>query len=314
MSTLTQALATALELSGEPQLPTVEPSLLTEPTNVITSEIVGATDGLTDFEKIRLRIALENAAQQIQEELDAETKAENVQRLIPQVDAIVSQVNSWTIDQETEIGVKDNTGSPIYELQVVINSFKQEGLLGDETATDLLNYLTSTEQFDWLSNHPSLEHALSKLAPEAYETYTLQAEHAAEIAALSNQNGITTQAYNDLIASEFERCTGEIIDLSSTDPFADILQEFQAFDQIVDEETEAYDLVAEAINGACGHYLDLVQDEEVKAELVSSLASRLEQPLKDAVQDGIKTANTTHTAKSFISGMNFSNWLNRMFP
>ena len=135
---------------------------------------------------------------------------------------------------------------------------------------------------------------------------------ATEITGLEVQLDRQTQALNDFISEEFERCTGEAIDLSDANPFADILQDFQAYDQVAEEQSEAYVRVADAIQAACGHYLDRIEDPAIQAELVTNLASQLEQPLQTAVTEGIAAANRAHEHETFRSGVSaqriFSSW------
>lgn len=316
MTSLAKALAIVAGLNGE-QDPAQIDELLTSPNSYeITDAIVSTAEGVDDpRQKQSILYGLQRAVSQIARDVDAATDAESIQRLLPEIDKLLA---NWDDPNNPPGHGLDDYDNPVHELQAILG-IEHDGLWGTNTTEALIAYeidsLTvgfagdfsiDTRQFDAINNY-----ALANTF-DAYMERNRAISSATEIATLEGQLDTQTQTLNEFISEEFERCTGEAIDLSEANPFADILQDFEAYDQIADEQSEAYVHVADAVQSACGHYLERIEDPAAKEELITNLASELEQPLQQAVEQGIQAANEARELERFRDGMIteriFSNW------
>lgn len=292
---LKEAIGVVAGLAGDPTGVDLEKLLEGGYRSELSRSVVRHIQGVADPRTRRsIKWVLSDVVTQLDQAVEQARRAKTIAGMLPQIEKILADWTDPSKAPRTDLPDHEN---PIHILQKELG-VTHDGKFGEKVSEALLRYETSGIQNGFAGGHtidtrqyPALHDYLRTNSRTAFDARNSAIEAKARIAGL-----------NQFIASEFEKCTGTVIDLTKDDPFKGILQEVTAFAQTAEETPIAHGKVAQAIIGACGRYLNQIKDEGLKASLVEKLATKLEEPLNDAVQTAINDANHEFALERFQAG------------
>ncbi|MEM8833786.1 MAG: hypothetical protein AAGB32_04515 [Pseudomonadota bacterium] len=273
------------------------PEILTQQVGQLDEFIAGENDPQT-LGGIEWR--LQNLARQAAERSAIIQTAEVLAEQLPEINSIIANYDG------PDFPVEDTYGA-IRRVQSTLD-VEIDGEFGPATARALTKFLTDNVNSDVsivaelnIDDLHCLQRFLRTNASPEYSEYQTAAglveDLGAEIeirdgALIGAASDISAQStrMNEIIQGAITQCTGVAVDLNGEDPFGNIVQEItDQYAQTADEVAIAGVNVARVVAEQCGHFLEGA-DPDVVDEAITNIASLIETPLQEAVQERIVEA------------------------